>query len=475
MIRVSFSPRAHRAAIFEGALSAAGTWLALGVFMAGFAADLGASHFEQGLLAALPLLSAVAQLAGAYLIERKAQPKRRVAIVGLIASRLSLAAILPTSLYFLPNHRADALSWFLILAGLSFLCQSLANVAWLSWMGQVVAPDQRGRFFSARNLAAGFMTVLATASGSWLAGYRFGSTLPKETGYLLIFGVAALLGLIGALLLTRVGLPTQPQLARPPRPLPQVLRRWLHNHDYRRFLVFYLVWMFAVYVASPFFNLYFLQDMQLDIGFVALTATTSTVANLFSLRLWGSLCDRFGNKPILMVAVSGAAIIPAVYLVSNAQNIHWIAFITQAFSGCVWAGLGLASSNLLLRVSPQEDNALYLASFGTLSGLAMAAAPLLGGHIADKLTGWQYTVFGVTIAHFKLLFFVSFVGRTVALLLLLRVAEPEAKPALDVVRALGSWRTLFSLSGLELIHLYLLTPLQKVLRLRRREADPRFH
>src|SRR2546426_11802098 len=67
--------RGLRLSLADAALSSTMTTLAGGVFLTGFALALGASQLQIGILAALPTLANVAQLAGSYFIERTGQRK----------------------------------------------------------------------------------------------------------------------------------------------------------------------------------------------------------------------------------------------------------------------------------------------------------------------------------------------------------------------------------------------------------------
>jgi MFS family permease len=444
----------------EAGFSAAWTSLAGGVFLAGFAVELHASNVAQGFLAALPFLAGVAQLAGAYLVEQRGVRRRSVALAGLFASRLLFLAVIPAVWWLLPGRPGAALTIYLVFAAGAYLLQGFANVAWLSWMSDLVPDGARGGFFASRNFMAGLVTALATVVGGWLAARHLGTALPRHAPYLLLFAMAGVLGLCGAASLARIRHADAPA-APSPEPFWAGLRAPLRSVHFRRFLVFNLCWMSSVHLASPFFQFYLLQDLQLDIDFLALTNTVATLSGLTSIRLWGALCDRYGSKPVLYVTLAFAAVVPAFYLVSTAENAYWIILSVQLMSGAAWAGLSLAAANLLLRLAPREKNSTYLSTFGALSGAGTALAPILSGIVSQAAAGWQVDIGGLHLYHFKFMFVVSLVARVASIFLLVRIPEPNERSAGEVVRALGSWRTVWSISGLELVHTYLIVPVQR--------------
>lgn len=452
----------------EAGFSASWAALAGGVFLAGFAVELGASNVVQGFLASLPFLAGAAQIAGSYFVESRGIHRRSVALTGLVGSRLLFLSVIPAALYLLPENPAAMLGFYMAAASLAYLLQSFANVAWLSWMGDLVHESRRGAFFAARNFMAGLVTMAATFVGGQVAAGSFGPGWPPLSGYLILFACAGVLGLLGARNLALIKADPQPQ--RPTAaPFWRSLREPLRNAGFRKFLVFHLCWMSGVYLASPFFQFYFLQDLELDIGYVALTNTAATVAGLTSIQLWGALCDRYGSKPVLYVTLAFASLIPLVYVFTTRENYYWIGFGVNALSGAMWAGISLGAANLLLKLAPKEKNSVYLSTFGALSGLATAAAPILSGFISEAAKGWSVDVFGVHLYHFKFMFLASFVARASSILLLVRIPEREEHPTVEVVRALGTWRTLWAVSGGELLHTYFFLPLRRRLLPRKEE------
>lgn len=453
----------------EAGFSAAWAALAGGVFLAGFAVELKASNVAQGFLAALPFLAGVAQIAGAYFVEQRGVHRRSIALTGLLGSRLLFLAVIPAAWWLLPNRPGDALGVYLVLAAAAYLMQGFANVAWLSWMGDLVPDGMRGGFFASRNFMAGVVTAAATVAGGYVAAVKFGPHFPPLTGYLILFTVAGLAGLCGAWSLARIRRDPAPP---PPQPGPfwASLREPLRHVNFRRFVVFHLCWMASVHLASPFFQFYLLEDLKLDIGYVALTNTVATLSGLTSIQLWGKLCDKYGSKPILFVTLSFAATVPAFYLVSTQSNAYWIILTVQALSGAAWAGISLAAANLLLRLAPREKNSVYLSTFGALSGIATAMAPIVSGFVSQAAQSWRIDFFGLDLYHFKFMFVVSLVARFASILLLVRIPEPNERKAVEVVRALGTWRTLWAVSGAELLHTYFVLPLQRRLPLRSPEG-----
>src|SRR3954469_20106448 len=86
--------RSMNLSVAEGALATVMGTLAGGVFLTGFALEMGASGFQIGVLSALPVFANLAQLAGAFIIERRGECKQLCVATSVISRLLWLPIVL---------------------------------------------------------------------------------------------------------------------------------------------------------------------------------------------------------------------------------------------------------------------------------------------------------------------------------------------------------------------------------------------
>ncbi len=447
---------ALRLSTLDGALAAVFGALTGGVFLTGFALRLGANELLIGLLAALPLLAAVAQLWGAYLVERVGR-RRTVCIGGAGASRLLWLAALGLPL-LVPAGAADAVPagarsaggtgpWLLLtVAAFSALLGSLGGVAWLSWMADLVPIGLRGRYFGSRNVVCGLASALATFAGGWYLD-RFAAAGPPW-GFATLFGFAVLAGCGSVGYLRRI--PEPPVGAAPTRgPFLELVRQPFGDRNFRQLVRFSILWNGAVHFAAPFFTVYMLESLRVSYVQVASLATLSTMAHLVTIRGWGRLADQYGNRPVMLVTGTLAAPIPLLWLAVDGGNFAWLAPVIHLLGGAAWAGHGLAAGNLLLRLAPRAHNAVYFSTFAALSGVGSAVGPVLAGLLGVWLRGQALALSPFAINHFQVIFACSFAGRVSTLLLLRRVVEPRQASVRQVIRVLRTVRGMNALMGVD--------------------------
>lgn len=144
--------------------------------------------------------------------------------------------------------------------------------------------------------------------------------------------------------------------------------------------------MFAANLSLPFFNLYMLDTLNLDVRWVTLYGSLQAGANLLMLILWGKLADRIGNRPILLVIGMVAASVPLLWLGISTNLIDlwlWLPLI-HIFIGGNWAALDLCNNNLQIEVTPAKNQSIYFAIASAIAGVSGALGTIIGGFIAQN-------------------------------------------------------------------------------------------
>ena len=122
---------------------------------------------------------------------------------------------------------------------------------------------------------------------------------------------------------------------------------------------------------------------------------------------------------------------------------HWVAgYLTIILSNAVWPGVELANFNILLSMSdPQAGRAqgsAHVAINSTATALAGVASGLFGGAVAQWLSDWHYAIGGIVLTYHGVLFILSSVMRSTAVLWLIRLEDPKAASTREALRYLGS-------------------------------------
>jgi MFS family permease len=402
-----------------------------GPALTGFARQLGANDLVFSLLMALPALGGVAQVFASYLLERSAN-RRRLFLASLYPQRLIWigVALIPVVV-----HRSTAR----IVAAMALICMSgifgsVGNVAFMSWMGDLVPGYIRGRFFGTRSMLS---TAAATVT-AWSVGW-FLDRFPGFVGYGAVFATAAVFGAADIAFFHFIKEPPMNRSAASPR-LIQVLFEPFSSRPFTRFVTFWCSAMFAQMLMGPFTILYLLEALSLQFSQASLYAQViPNIAIFMAARRWGRMIDRYGCKPVLTVAMAVQTVLPLVWVFTSAGR-WWLLLSVSFLGGFFWSAMDLGAVNMLMRSSPGTNRSAYVANYSLLSGVLGNALPYLTAGaflsvirpIAESL---DMTILGLRVTRFHFLFLLSGLVRLAVLLFVLPgLDDPKSRETSDMLR-----------------------------------------
>lgn len=123
----------------------------------------------------------------------------------------------------------------------------------------------------------------------------------------------------------------------------------------------------------------------------------SAMQFLFS-PFWGSLSDRLGRRPILLISILGIGL--SMILLGNASSLFWL-FVGRIFAGFFGANISTASA-YIADVTTPENRAKGMGMIGAAFGLGFLFGPALGG----ILSKWGYGTVAYVAAGMALLNFI---------------------------------------------------------------------
>lgn len=109
-----------------------------------------------------------------------------------------------------------------------------------------------------------------------------------------------------------------------------------------------------------------------------LTASYAAMQFLFA-PILGALSDRFGRRPVLLVALFGSGL---DYFAMALSPTLWILFVTRAINGISGASMTAASA-YIADITPPEKRAAGFGIIGAAFGLGFILGPLIGGLLGD--------------------------------------------------------------------------------------------
>jgi MFS family permease len=411
-----------KASTIDGVFAAVFSNTTSGVLLTSFLLELGAQPIQIGLLAAIPLLANLLQPIGAYLSEQTLSRQRFCRWIYTPARLLWLLLVVGIVLFSHGKVEPQTLMLgTLAIALLSCGYGAVGSAPWLSWMAQIVPCRLRGRYFGFRNSAANLTNLISVPLLGLLIGHWGGGAVE---GYGIALGIGIVAGMV-SLGFQGLMADVNPQEGKQPQEKIADEGGETHgNGNFLWFLLYYGSWMFAVNLSAPFFNLYLLDNLHLNLSQVTLYSSLMAGANLLMLMLWGRLSDRVGNRPILLGAGLAMALIPLLWWwVSGSAWSIWLGIpMLHLLMGGTGAAIELCGHTMQMGVAPSQNQSTYFGVVAAIAGVSGALGTMTGGFLAEG----TYGLLG--------LFALSAVARLVALLPLIWVQEDRSHSLRQMLR-----------------------------------------
>ncbi len=398
-----------------------------GMFLIGYALQLGATNVQIGLMSTIPMLCIGVQLGTAALIERGVN-RRRLTVV---ASLLNVAFWLPVILipFVAPAAPTSVKVGFLIaaLTAITFFAYVAGNARG-SWVGDLIPARFRGTFFGRAAMYAGIVASLfAIGEGAFL-------DVVKRHGmaaYSLLFGFGIVFGVAGALLfLPQADIPAPRH--KDGSNLPRLVRETLTNRALLMVILFAVLWSLQA-IAGPFYVTYMLRDLGMPFLGIGIINAFLMLAFLLSSPLWGRAVDRWGCRPVLTACATALGALQFVWLwLDTAHAVYLVVPVANLVAGVSVGGVSVALNTLLYKVTPTRGRSVQLAIYSIVVVLAAAPLPSLGGHLPAWFGGLHLP------ADLRLTFYAAGFFMLLSALVARRIHEPGARPARDMLRDLGA-------------------------------------
>jgi MFS family permease len=397
-----------QASSIDGVFAAIFSNLTGGVLLSNFLVDLQANSFEIGILAAIPMIANIVQPIGAWWGDRSTSRQQfctRIYVPSRLVWVLLLVGIVLHTQQLLDDRMLAILT--MLVVALSHILAGLGSPTWLSWMAALVPRQLRGRYFGIRNTAANLTSLIVVAiAGFLVANYPSG----ELAGFAIALSIGIVAGVISIICQQQMVDVNPHDRLEPGHPIdiephpPELLMTADlvaqsesaiaaigQDRHFQGFLWCLGAWTFALNLSAPFFNLYLLQDLAIDVGWVTLYNSLTSVANLALLIPFGRWSDRIGHRLPLLVMGLVMTVLPLLWLGVGKDPISlWLGLpLLFMFNGGATAAIELCINNLQLEIAPARHQSQYFGIVAAIAGVAGAAGTVVGGglDLLDALGG----------------------------------------------------------------------------------------
>ncbi len=320
------------------------------------------------------LIGPISQMFGSRLIEK--YPRKKIVLKGVFLESLTWIPFIIIALLFYKGLALNLLPLFLMIAfALHLIIAHIMSPAWVSWIGDIVDPEYRGRWFAKRNLILGFIGITAAIISSIFLDYfkKMNWTL---FGFITLFSLAIIFRLISWQLFKGQ---SEPKIKLKKGYYFSFWDFILNSpkNNFGKFALFRASLAFATAVSGSLIAVYLLRKLEFNYTTYMIITLAGSLVSLFVLELWGKLADSFGNYRVIWISSFLIPTIPILWILSS--NPIYLVLVPSIIGSMAWAGFGLAERNFLYDNVSQERRGLcvsyknMLLGTGTFLGAGLGA------------------------------------------------------------------------------------------------------
>lgn len=358
-----------------------------GKYISPYALALGANNTQIGLLTSLPsLLGNFSQLLTSRAMKKF--ERKKIIIGGVFLQTLMWIPILFLGYLFFYKNLNHGFSATLLIIFYTALVifGSFASPAWNSLMRDIVSKNF-GTYFSRRNKIICLMAIITTIICGIVLDYFKKADL-LFFGFAILFGVAFFARLTSTFLFLKHYDPPFKMKEKYFFSLRDFIKK-MPSNNFGRFTMFISLVVFATSIASPFFSVYMLKELNFSYTIWMIVIVTNTISTCIFLPLWGKFADKFGNLRVIKWTGMITPLVPflwcATFFIAKTNMFLLVGYLIllELLSGFAWAGFDLSARNFVYDAVSREKLSLCIAYYSILQGVGVFLGATLGGILSS--------------------------------------------------------------------------------------------
>jgi MFS family permease len=149
-------------------------------------------------------------------------------------------------------------------------------------------------------------------------------------------------------------------------------------------------------------------------------------------KRWGKIADRYGQKAVFTFCISLKPLLLMSLFFITENNVLWAAPLVFFIDSFWNAGMMVAGNGYVLKMSPQENRAMFIAAVTAIAGICGGIGAMAGGAFLEAYRGFSLEFFGRTWTNYHLLFAVDIPLRIICVFMAFRVQDPKSKSSVHV-------------------------------------------
>lgn len=368
---------ALRKSMVEGCTQSVGVNMSSG-FLTPLLLAIGGNSFHVGLLNALNgLADPAGEISGSKLMRKHSRKKLWInAKLWIVLLQIPFIALI---YLFWKGMFISFLPWVMItLWGvlIPFIYGS-GYVSWLSWLGDLVPAEKKGKFFAARNKVTGLVGLITFLVAGLLLD------IFKTRGYVLLgftflFGFAIIFRLASVYYTSKIFNPYFRVKVRSYFSFVSFIKRY---DNYGKFAFFQAFFFFAIMLSAPFFAVRMLNQLNFSYITYTIVSLSSTLFYLLFAPFAGKFSDRYGNLKLIYFSTFLFPIVPILWIFLETPVS--LILIPGLISGLANAAFVIGTTDFSYNATSSQKRGFCFAYSALLVGFGTLCGSFIGGWVVQ--------------------------------------------------------------------------------------------
>lgn len=374
-----------------------------------FALALGATSSQIALIGGIEkAATSFFELVSSKLIENFSRKKLSVWSVSLKSIVYLIFAIL--GVLFLFGY--GSIGVLILFISLFFIFIGLSYPAYFSWIGSLVPPKIRGKFFAKRKfwflIVGTLATFLAALTLDFFDAKNGGLGNSVILGFIILFFLAFIFRGTSGFLFTKQ---YEPKYEKSKRKISFFKKfKELKKNGNANFILFQGLMSFAAAFISPFIVIYLLNDLNLSYLSYLTIVYVPILFGVLAVNYVGRISDTSSNSLLLKISFFIGSLVSLGFffsslLPSNTSKIIFLIFINGIGGGSALILGDISSKNYLLETSKDNQRAYLVSYWHIFSSITFFA----GIGISAYLVNLKFALFDTIPLLFLIAFVLSFI------------------------------------------------------------------
>ena len=287
----------------------------------------------------------------------------------------------------------------------AYIIQALYGTILNKWFISIVPSNIRGRYFAVRQSFALFVSVVL----SLVTGWFIDTVGDKYTGFVVLFVLGLFAMIAEAFMYVKIEEPAVESLEKDKIKIFDVVRLPLKNREFCSYVLTLFIFYTVLFFSASFRSVYMIRYLKMSYTFINFISILPAVLQMFMMRYWGTLSDKYGHKFVMNTSLWFFAAEAFIWAIASKATMEFLIPFSCIFSAIANSGFAIGAFNRRYMIIPEKGRTLFDGFYSAAVGVALLIAPIFGGIVKNIIAANDYISDNIQFGEFRIPYMITFI------------------------------------------------------------------